>query len=159
MNEWMNKWINEWMNEWMNKWMNGVSDHLCAYKYRLNWTRRTSWGWWDDWDDTVLQTKDSKFEHWRSGAEHATSRSQMLSTIPKSLYEWNERRRNISFLWNLNVRAGYKLFKQAASTTAPRPSPEGQVTIRRRRAPAVNSTLTLTALKYFCINHGDQMIS
>ena len=22
---------------------------LCTY--RLNWARRTSWGWWDDWDD------------------------------------------------------------------------------------------------------------
>ena len=30
---------------------------LCTY--RLNWARRTSWGWWDD---TVLQTQDSKFE-------------------------------------------------------------------------------------------------
>ena len=49
--------------------------------YRLNWARRTSWGWWDDWDDTVLQTQDSKFEHWRSEAEHATSRSRRLPTI------------------------------------------------------------------------------
>ena len=46
----------------------------------LNWARRTSWGWWDDWDDTVLQTQDSKFEPWRSEAEHATSRSQRLPT-------------------------------------------------------------------------------
>ena len=49
--------------------------------YRLNWARRTSWGWWDDWDDTVLQTQDSKFEPWRSEAEHATSRSRRLPTI------------------------------------------------------------------------------
>ena len=52
---------------------------LCTY--RLNWVRRTSWGWWDDWDDTVLQTQDSKFEPWRSEAEHATSRSRRLPTI------------------------------------------------------------------------------
>ena len=52
---------------------------LCTY--RLNWARRTSWGWWDDWDDTVLQTQDSKFEPWRSEAEHATSRSRRLPTI------------------------------------------------------------------------------
>ena len=50
---------------------------LCTY--RLNWARRTSWGWWDDWDDTVLHTQDSKF--WRSEAEHATSRSRRLPTI------------------------------------------------------------------------------
>ena len=36
----------------------GFRPPLCTY--RLNWARRTSWGWWDDWDDTVLQTQDSK---------------------------------------------------------------------------------------------------
>ena len=55
----------------------GFRPPLCTY--RLNWARRTSWGWWDDWDDTVLQ--DSKFEPWRSEAEHATSRSRRLPTI------------------------------------------------------------------------------
>ena len=44
-------------NEW------GFKPPLCTY--RLNWARRTSWGWWDEWDDTALQTRDSKFEPWR----------------------------------------------------------------------------------------------
>ena len=57
----------------------GFRPPLCTY--RLNWARRTSWGWWDDWDDTVLQKQDSKFEPWRSEAEHATSRSRRLPTI------------------------------------------------------------------------------
>ena len=57
----------------------GFRPPLCTY--RLNWARRTSWGWWDDWDDTVLQTQDSKFEPWRSEAEHATSRTRRLPTI------------------------------------------------------------------------------
>ena len=57
----------------------GFRPPLCTY--RLNWARRTAWGWWDDWDDTVLQTQDSKFEPWRSEAEHATSRSRRLPTI------------------------------------------------------------------------------
>ena len=57
----------------------GFRPPLCTY--RLNWARRTSWGWWDDWDDTVLQTQDSKFEPWRSETEHATSRSRRLPTI------------------------------------------------------------------------------
>ena len=57
----------------------GFRPPLCTY--RLNWARRTSWGWWDDWDDTVLQTQDSKFEPWRAEAEHATSRSRRLPTI------------------------------------------------------------------------------
>ena len=57
----------------------GFRPPLCTY--RLNWARRTSWGWWDDWDDTVFQTQDSKFVPWRSEAEHATSRSRRLPTI------------------------------------------------------------------------------
>ena len=57
----------------------GFRPPLCTY--RLNWARKTSWGWWDDWDDTVLQTQDSKFEPWRSEAEHATSRSRRLPAI------------------------------------------------------------------------------
>ena len=56
--------------------------------YRQNWARRTSWGWWDEWDDTVLQTQDSKFEPWRSEAEHATSRSQRLPTILSFTRGW-----------------------------------------------------------------------
>ena len=52
---------------------------LCTY--RLNWARRTSWGWWDAWDDTVLQTHDSKFGPSRSEADHATSPSRRLPTI------------------------------------------------------------------------------
>ena len=62
------------------KWnASGFRPLLCTYS--LNWARRTSWGWWDDWDDTVLQTQDSKFEPWRSEADHATSRSRRLPTI------------------------------------------------------------------------------
>ena len=57
----------------------GFRPPLCTY--RLDWARRTSWGWWADWDDTVLQTQDSKFKPWRSEAEHATSRSRRLPTI------------------------------------------------------------------------------
>ena len=67
---------------YQHKWKwneSGFRPPLCTY--RLNWARRTSWGWWDEWDDTVLQTQDSKFEPWRSDAEHATSRSQRLPTI------------------------------------------------------------------------------
>ena len=59
---------------------------LCTY--RLNWARRTSWGLWDDWDDTVLQTQDSKFEPWRSEAEQATSRSRRLPTIQTFTRGW-----------------------------------------------------------------------
>ena len=73
--------------KWLCKWNeSGFRPPLCTY--RLNWARRTSWGWWDDWDDTVLQTQDSKFEPWRSEAEHATSRSRRLPTIQTFTREW-----------------------------------------------------------------------
>ena len=68
---------------WYNvpqKWNeSGFRPPLCTY--RLNWASRTSWGLWDDWDATALQTQDSKFEPWRSEAEHATSGSRRLPTI------------------------------------------------------------------------------
>ena len=57
----------------------GFRPPLCTY--RLNWARKTFWGWWDDWGDTVLQTQVSKFVPWRPEAEHATSRSRRLPTI------------------------------------------------------------------------------
>ena len=44
-----------WRNNW--KW-NEMNRALGTY--RLNWARETSWGWWDEWNDTVLQTQDSK---------------------------------------------------------------------------------------------------
>ena len=67
-------------NTYEMKWNeSGFRPPLCTY--RLNWARRTSWEWWDEWDDTVLQTQDSKFEPWRSEAEHATSRSRRLPAI------------------------------------------------------------------------------
>ena len=35
-----------------SKWNeSGFRPPLCTY--RLNWARRTFWGWWDKWDDTV----------------------------------------------------------------------------------------------------------
>ena len=97
----------------------GFRPLLCTY--RLNWARRTSWGWWDDWDDTVLQTQDSKFEPWRSEAEHATSRSRRLPTIltfwsiRKSLTGFIEeraelppgRRRHLTLLENHRVTPGH----------------------------------------------------
>ena len=81
-----------WQNEM--KWNgSGFRPLLCTY--RLNWATRTCWGWWDDWDDTVLQTQDSKFEPWRSEAEHATSRSRRLPTILAFTRGWG--RNNFCF--------------------------------------------------------------
>ena len=71
--------------------MNRALGHLCAHKNRA---RRRSWGWWDDCDDTVLQTQDSKLKPWRSEAEHATSRSRRVPTILTFTRGWG---RNIFF--------------------------------------------------------------
>ena len=84
----------------------GFRPLLCTY--RLNWARRTSWGWWGDWDDTVLQTQDSKFEPWRSEAEHATSRSRRLPTI---LTNWQTKvSSNISCLGGEGVGSHLSVF-------------------------------------------------
>ena len=72
----------------------GFRPPLCTY--RLNWARSTSWGWWDVWDDTVLQIQHTKFEPWQSEAEHATSRSRRLSTILTFTRGWG-RNNFISF--------------------------------------------------------------
>ena len=79
--------INQKINKTSIKWNeSGFRQPLCTY--RLNWARRTSWGWWDDWDDTFLQTQYSKFEPWRSEAEYATSRSRRLPTILTFIRGW-----------------------------------------------------------------------
>ena len=40
----------------VGKWNeSGFRPPLCTY--RLNWARRTSWGWWDDWDDTGFEIR------------------------------------------------------------------------------------------------------
>ena len=99
----------------------GFRPPLCTY--RLNWARRTSWGWWDDWDETVLQTQDSKFEPWRSEAEHVTSRSQRLPTILTFTRGWG---RNI-FVSFKPPRPGTEprtlAWKAAVLTTALGPPP------------------------------------
>ena len=101
----------------------GFRPPLCTY--RLNWARRTSWGWWDDWDDTVLQTQDSKFEPWRSEAEHATSRSRRLPTILTFTRGWG---RNI-FVSFKPPRPGTEprtlAWKAAVLTTTLGPPPSG----------------------------------
>ena len=71
----------------------GFRPPLCTY--RLNWARRTSWGWWDDWDDTVLQKQNSKFEPWRSEVEQATSQSRRFPTILTLTRGWG--RNNFCF--------------------------------------------------------------
>ena len=100
----------------------GFRPPLCTY--RLNWARRTSWGWWDDWDDTVLQTQDSKFEPWRSEAEHATSRSQRLPTILTFTRGWG--RNNFCFFQTAETgnRTPYSGVKGSGANHYPRaPAP------------------------------------
>ena len=84
----------------------GFRPPLCTY--RLSWARRTSWGWWDDWDDTVLQTNDSKFVPWRSEAEHATSRSRRLPTIL-----------NFTRVWGRNIFVSFKPPKPGTEPRTP----------------------------------------
>ena len=80
----------------------GFRPPLCTY--RLNWARRTSWGWWDEWDDNALQTQDSKFEPWLSEADNSTTRSRRILHNIASLRVKGEE--TFLFLWNLKARVG-----------------------------------------------------
>ena len=102
-----------------DKWNeSGFRPLLCTY--RLNWARRTSW---DEWDETALQTQDSKFKPWRSEAEHVTCRSPRLPTILSFTSGWG---RNI-FVSFKPPRPGNKprslAWKAAVLTTTLGPPP------------------------------------
>ena len=81
---------------------------LCTY--RLNWVRRTSWGWWDEWDDTALKTQDSKFEPRKSEAERATIWNH---------YEWAEKKHFVSLKLKARVRFEPAISDFSSCTRAP----------------------------------------
>ena len=66
----------------------GFRPPFCTY--RLNWAMGTSWGWWDEWDDTVLHTQDLKFESWRWG--RACYLSIMEAPHNTEFYTWMEKK-------------------------------------------------------------------
>ena len=125
----------EWFDRLMKWNESGFRPRLCTY--RLNWARRTSWGWWDEWDDTVLLTQDSKFEPWRSEAEHATSRSRRLPTILTFTRGWG---RNI-FVSLKPLRPGTEprtLAWKAAVLTTTLGSPPLTMVVQSKKYPKVN---------------------
>ena len=81
-----------------NKW--GSTPHL--YTYRLNWVRRT-WGWWDEWGVTALQTQDLKLSP--VGLRPNTLTLGHGGCPQYSIFTIGQGG-NILFLWNLNARAG-----------------------------------------------------
>ena len=84
-------------NEWCSR------PHLCTY--RLKWAWRTSWGRWDEWDDTALQTQDSK---WNLGDLRPCSLPLGHGGSPQYLIFTSEQGRNILFLQDLNARVGFE---------------------------------------------------
>ena len=87
-----------WTAGWKRKW-----NEWCFRKCGLNWARNTSWGWWDEWDDTALQTQNSSPGGLKPSTlplGHGGSPIYRIFTI--------DRGRNILFLWNLNVTAGFE---------------------------------------------------
>ena len=84
-------------NEW------GFRPLLCTC--RLNWAGRTSWGWWDEWDDTALHTQDSK---WNLGDLRPSSLPPGHGGSPQYIIFTSERGRNILFLQDLNARVGFE---------------------------------------------------
>ena len=124
------------------KWnKSGFRPLLCTY--RLNWARRTSWGWCDDWDDTVLQTQDSKFEPWRSEAEQATSRSRRLPTLLTFTRGWG---RNI-FCFFQTAETGNRTPNSGMKGSGANHYP------RATAQPIIGATLN--AMLYVCHNNRD----
>ena len=131
----------------------GFRPPLCTY--RLNWAGRTSWGWWDEWDDTVLQTQDSKFELWRSEAEHATPRSRRLPTILTFTRGWG---RNI-FVSLKPPRPGTEprtlAWKAAVLTTTLGPPPNPSDNLLENGGPGpgvmVSNTACHTVSIWLCL--------
>ena len=141
---------------------------LCTYR-----ARRTSWGWWDEWDDTALQTEHSTF--WRPEAEHATSRSRRLPTILSKVYRASfEYLCYGSVIMNIFI-TGIDLSRQNLTSSDVRfwrlksiPRCKGYRAFGdppiidrssvSRPATRWQHPLTLTALKYLYINHGNQRV-
>ena len=117
----------------------GFRPPLCTY--RLNWARRTSWGWWDDWDDTVLQTQDSKFEPWRSEAEHATSRSRRLPTILTFTRGWG--------------RNNFVSFKPRRPGTEPRTLAWKAAVLTTTLGPPPTVWSGMPEVMYSCVQYSD----
>ena len=90
------------MNEW------GFNPSLCTYK--LNSTRRNSWGWWDELDGTALQAQETKFDCPRPST--LPLGHEKLSTI-LNIYEGAGKKH--FFLSNLDVRAGVRADKELAT--------------------------------------------
>ena len=86
---------------------------------RLNWARRTSWRWWDEWEDTALLTQISSHGRLRMSTlplGHGGFAQYWIFTI--------ERGRIFLFFWNLHARAGFgpsPTFQAGRFTTAPGP--------------------------------------
>ena len=104
------------------KW-NGGLGHLCAHNYRLNGAWVTSWWWWDEWDDTALQTQDSNIGGLRPSSLLLGHRGSPQYWI---FYERTGKKHSVSL--KLECQSGerardLRLSKQAALTTAPGPPP------------------------------------
>ena len=118
-------WVLQYMTPAVKSNESGFGLLLCTF--RLNWARRTSWGWWDEWDDTALQTQDSKSRPCQSEAEHDTFRWWRFPII-LILYEWAEKKHFVSLKLDCQSRVwtrDLRLSKQAALTTAPWTPPWG----------------------------------
>ena len=79
----------------VDKWKwNGSGFRPLSCTYRLNWSRRASWGWWAEWDDTALQTQDSYSNH--GGLRSSTLPPGHRAPHNTEFYEWMEK--NFFFL-------------------------------------------------------------
>ena len=123
----------DWLRSRLKKrYESGFRPPFCTY--RLNWARRTSWGWWGDWDDPVLQTQDSKFE------------LRYLSVT--------EAPHNTDFHTWMGKKHFFVSFKPPRSGTDPRTLAWKAAVLTTTLGPPPRSRLTNTVFKY---NHIHQV--
>ena len=103
-------------NEW------GFTPHL--FTYRLNWARRTSWGWWYEWGNTALQTHDSKLSP--VGLQPSTLSLGHVGCPQYSIFTI-EQGGNILFFLKLECQSRRRICDLWLSKQAPGPSPFGIV--------------------------------
>ena len=67
-----------WLQMKWHEW--GFRPPLCTYIYRISLSRGSFWGWWDEWDDTALQTQDSKLSP--GGQRPGTEAPRAIKSAP-----------------------------------------------------------------------------
>ena len=104
---------------------------------------------WDEWDDTDLQTQNSKFKPWEYEAEHATSRTRRLPTILSFTSGWGR---------NMTTETGKQTpnscVKGSGAPRGPRRPPQFNV---KYELLLHKKVIILNTIEIYCVTKGKSM--